>query len=74
MVIEVCGGSPVLVRNAAVASTIRSSPRRSSGSPPVNRTSVTPRFSTAIRTSRFTSSSLSTSLPGSQSRPSAGMQ
>jgi hypothetical protein len=49
-------------------------PRRISGSPPVNRTSVMPSRRTATQISRATSSSVSSAGPGSQSRPSAGMQ
>jgi hypothetical protein len=58
----------------AVAAMIETRSRRSSGSPPVNLTSRMPSVSTPIRTSRTTSSPVSTSGAGSQSRPSAGMQ
>ena len=63
-----------LGRSAAVRATMSGSPRRSSGSPPVNRISVIPSDSTPILASRTTSSSVSSSGRGSQSRPSAGMQ
>ena len=63
-----------LGRSAAVSATMPDSPRRSSGSPPVNRISVMPSSSTPIRTSRTSSSSVSSVGRGSQSRPSAGMQ
>jgi hypothetical protein len=43
-------------------------------SPLVNRTSVMPRCRTATEISRDISSSVSRTGPGSQSRPSAGMQ
>ena len=46
---------------------------RSSGSPPVSRTSVMPR-SVAMRTTRTISSAVSRSGVGIQSKPSAGMQ
>ncbi len=61
-------------RSAAVRATMPASPRRSSGSPPVNLTSRMPSRSTATRISRTISSSLSTSGFGSQSSPSGGMQ
>lgn len=58
----------------AVAAMMAGRPGRSSGSPPVNRISVMPRLVTAMRMRRVTSSSVSRSGRGSQSRPSAGMQ
>ena len=60
--------------SSAVAAMIAGRPRRISGSPPVNRTSVMPSRRTATQISRATSSSVSSAGPGSQSRPSAGMQ
>ena len=60
--------------SAEVRSMIDSSSRRSSGSPPVNRTSRMPSISTPIRISRTISSPVRTSGAGSQSRPSGGMQ
>ena len=59
---------------AAVLAMIDSSSRRSSGSPPVNRTSRMPRLVTPILISRTISSPVSTCGAGSQSRPSGGMQ
>ena len=56
------------------AATMPTRPGRSSGSPPVKRTSSMPSCSTPIRTSRAISSSVSNSTLGSQSRPSGGMQ
>ena len=61
-------------RSAVAAATMPTSPGRSSGSPPVKRTSRMPSCSTPMRTSRAISSSVRTSTLGSQSRPSGGMQ
>jgi len=61
-------------RSSAVRAMIPASPRRSSGSPPVNLISRIPSSSTPTRISRTTSSSVSCSGAGSQSRPSGGMQ
>ena len=69
MVIEISGRG----RSAAIRATRSGTPRRSSGSPPVSLTSVTP-SETAIRTSRMISSSVSSVSFGSQSSPSGGMQ
>jgi hypothetical protein len=63
-----CGSS------AAAAATRPVRPRRSSGSPPVNLTSVTPSRCTATAISRDTSPSVSSAGPDSQSSPSEGMQ
>ena len=63
-----------LGRRAAVADTMSSSPRTSRGSPPVKRTAVMPSRVTAMRSNRVNSSGVSNWSPGSQSRPSAGMQ
>ena len=60
--------------SAFVRRTMSDRPRRSSGSPPVNRTAVMPSRSTPIPMSRTTSSSVRTDSFGSQSNPSAGMQ
>ena len=61
-------------RSALVAAMMAGSPRRSNGSPPVNRTSWMPSRSTPMPMSRMSSSSVSVSSVGIQSRPSAGMQ
>jgi len=66
--------SDVSTPSTWVRATMSTSPRRSSGSPPVNRTSRMPRRCTPIVISRTTSSSVSVCSVGSQSRPSAGMQ
>ncbi len=70
VVIEISGRG----RSSAVRATMPGRPRRSSGSPPVNRISVMPRCCTPIRASRTTSSSVSSAGLGSHSRPSGGMQ
>ena len=74
VVSEISGFLPVHVRNAAVFSTIPSSPLRRRGSPPVNRTSSIPKSSTPIRISRLISSSLRSIWLGRGSIPSAGIQ
>ena len=70
------GGEPLLRRGLAgiIARTAELRPRRSSGSPPVNLTSHMPSSSTPTRMSLITSSSVSCSGAGSQSRPSGGIQ
>ena len=60
--------------SAAMSATSSSRFLRSKGSPPVNRTVLMPSRSTPMAISRRISSSVSTSAPGIQSSPSAGMQ
>ena len=74
LVVRASSGRPPGPSIADAAATMRSSPGRSRGSPPVNRTRSTPSRSTATRTTRTTSSSVSVSSTGSQASPSAGMQ
>ena len=59
---------------ARVPATMSTSPRRTSGSPPVNRTSRMPSRRTPMSIRRTISVSVSTLSSGSHSRPSAGMQ
>src|SRR5450756_1527470 len=70
VVSEISGRGP----SAAVLVMMSARSRRSSGSPPVNLTSLMPSVSTPILSSRTISSPVSTSGAGSQSRPSGGMQ
>ena len=74
VVIARSGARPWSVVSSAQPAMIPSRPRRSSGSPPVNRTCRIPSSSTPMRTRRTTSSSVRVASEGSQSRPSGGMQ